>query len=257
MSDEINFASLILPVARNLWGPENRHHSTPNNLRWGTNGSRSVHPFKGVWHDHETNEGGGTLDLIRRETGKADGDAVAWLRSQGFVNGFDTSSLGESAATYDYVDEAGQLLFQVCRFVPKTFRQRRPNGPGWLWDLNGVRRVLYRLPVLFEAVTNKLPILITEGEKDVDALVKLNFAATTNPGGAGKWHSGYNEFLRGADVILIPDNDAAGREHMQAVAGELNGVAKSVRILTLPELPEKGDVSDWLANGGNAASFVI
>jgi putative DNA primase/helicase len=165
------------------------------------------------------------------------------LREQGFVNGHDTSSLGDPVATYDYVDEGGNLLFQVCRFMPKTFRQRRPNGGGWTWDLKGVRRVLYRLPVLFEAVTNKRPIIVTEGEKDVDALVRLNFAATTNPGGASKWHAGYNEFLRGADVILIPDNDEAGRAHMQAVAGELNDVAKSVRILTLPALPDKGDVS--------------
>jgi hypothetical protein len=253
MADDIDFGALIGPVAKRLWGDPNRAHSKPNELRWGTNGSKSVNLFKGVWHDHESNEGGGTIDLIRRERGLADGEAIAWLRSEGFVNGHDTSSLGEPAATYDYVDETGKLLFQVCRFIPKTFRQRRPDGAaGWLWDLKGVRRVLYRLPVLFEAVTNKRPVLVVEGEKDVDALVKLNFAATTNSGGAGKWHSGYNEFLRGADVILVPDNDAAGREHMQAVAGELNGVAKSVRILTLPELPDKGDVSDWLANGGNA-----
>jgi AAA domain-containing protein len=245
---EIDFASLIGPVARRLWGEPSRQHSKPNELRWGTNGSKSVNLFKGVWHDHESNEGGGTLDLIKRETGHVDGEAVAWLSSQGFVNGHDASSLGEPAATYDYVDETGNLLFQVCRFVPKTFRQKRPSGSGWIWDLKGVRRVLYRLPILFEAISNKRPVLITEGEKDVDTLVRLSFAATTNPGGAGKWHSGYNEFLRDADVILIPDNDDTGRAHMQAVATELNGIAKSVRILALPGLPDKGDVSDWLAS---------
>jgi hypothetical protein len=133
MADDIDFGALIGPVAKRLWGDPNRAHSKPNELRWGTNGSKSVNLFKGVWHDHETNEGGGTLDLIQRERGLADGDAVAWLRSEGFVNGYDTSSLGEPAATYDYVDEAGKLLFQVCRFVPKTFRQRRPDSAGkWL-----------------------------------------------------------------------------------------------------------------------------
>jgi putative DNA primase/helicase len=116
MSDEIDFAALIVPVARKLWGVESRQHSTPNNLRWGTNGSRSVHPFKGVWHDHETNEGGGTLDLIRRETGNADGDAVAWLREQGLVKA-NGASFGERQieTAYDYHDEEGNLLFQVCR----------------------------------------------------------------------------------------------------------------------------------------------
>jgi hypothetical protein len=254
MSDDIDFASLIVPVARQLWGKESRQHSTPNNLRWGTNGSRSVHPFKGVWHDHETNEGGGTLDLIKRETGKADGDAVAWLREQGLVKANGASS-GERQieTTYDYHDEEGNLLFQVCRTKPKGFLQRRPNGGDtWIWNMQGARRVLYKLPALYRAITHKMPVHIVEGEKDADNLIKLGLAATTNPGGAGKWHSGYNEFLRGADVILVPDNDDAGRAHMQTAAGELNGVAKSVRILSLPELPDKGDVSDWLANGGSA-----
>jgi hypothetical protein len=257
MSDKIDFTSLIIPVARQLWGEENRQHSTPNNLRWGTNGSRSVHPFKGVWHDHETNEGGGTLDLIRRETGKADGDAVAWLREQGLVKANGASSGERQIETaYDYHDEAGNLLFQVCRTKPKGFLQRRPNGGDtWIWNMQGVQRVLYKLPALYRAISHKMPVHIVEGEKDADNLIKLGLAATTNPGGAGKWQSSYNEFLRGADVILIPDNDQAGRDHMQAVAGELAGVAATVRVLTLPDLTDKGDVSDWLANGGTPAAL--
>jgi hypothetical protein len=254
MSDDIDFASLIVPVARQLWGKESRQHSTPNNLRWGTNGSRSVHPFKGTFFDHETNAGGGTLDLIKRETGRADGDAVAWLREQGLVKANGASSGERQIETvYDYRDEGDNLLFQVCRTKPKGFLQRRPNGGDtWIWNMQGARRVLYKLPALYRAIMHKMPVHIVEGEKDADGLIKLGLAATTNPGGAGKWHPSYNEFLRGADVILIPDNDDAGRAHMQTVAGELNGVAKSVHILALPELPDKGDVSDWLANGGNA-----
>jgi AAA domain len=251
MSD-IDFSALIGPVAKHLWGEPSRQHSTPKNLRWGTNGARSVDLWKGVWADHETNEGGGVLDLIKRETSRDDG--VVWLREQGFVNGAETSSgLGEPAAAYDYVDEGGNLLFQVCRYFPKTFRQRRPNGGGtWEYNLKGVRRVLYKLPQLAEAIMQRLPIIIVEGEKDADELVRRNFPATTNPGGAGNWKSDYNEFLRGADVILIPDNDVAGRDHMQAVATELHSVAKSIRVLALPDLPDKGDVSDWLARGGDS-----
>src|SRR6266566_4173798 len=49
--------------------------------------------------------------------------------------------------SYDYTDANGTLLYQVCRFFPKDFRQRRPDGVGgWEWNLNGVRRVLYHLP---------------------------------------------------------------------------------------------------------------
>ena len=77
-------------------------------------------------------------------------------------------------AIYDYVDEAGNLLFQVVRFNPKNFRQRRPDGKGgWTWSLRETRRVLYRLPELIEAVANERPIFICEGEKAVDALTAL------------------------------------------------------------------------------------
>jgi AAA domain len=257
MANDIDFGALIGPVAKRLWGNPNRAHSKPNELRWGTNGSKSVNLFKGTFFDHESNEGGGALDLIKRETGREGADAVAWLREQGLINGADTSSsLGDPTAVYPYVDEGGELLFQVCRYgngASKTFRQRRPNGGGaWEYSLKGVRRVLYKLPQLAEALMQRLPIIVVEGEKDADTLARHNFPATTNPGGAGNWRSDYNEFLRGADVILVPDSDEPGRAHMQTVAGELNGVAKSVRILTLPALPDKGDVSDWLANGGSA-----
>src|SRR5262249_22702668 len=71
-------------------------------------------------------------------------------------------------ATYDYVDELGHLLFQVVRFEPKTFRQRKPDGNGgWYWRLGDVRRVPFKLPELIEAIASGHPIAIVEGERDV------------------------------------------------------------------------------------------
>jgi hypothetical protein len=114
-------------------------------------------------------------------------------------------------AKYDYTDESGELLFQVVRFAPKDFRQRRPNGNGeWNWKLDGVRRVLYRLPAITEAIANGQPVFIAEGEKAVDALVKIGVPATCSPMGAGKWRDTYSEYLKGADVIILPDNGRAG-----------------------------------------------
>lgn len=145
--------------------------------------------------------------------------------------------------TYDYTDEGGNLLFQVCRLDPKSFRQRRPDGNGsWIWNLAGVRKVLYRLP----EVLKFQEVIIVEGEKDVDRLRSLGFTATTNPGGARKWKPEYSEFLRGKGVIVIADNDEPGRMHLEDVCKALAGIAASVRILTLPDLPEKGDVSDFI-----------
>lgn len=154
------------------------------------------------------------------------------------------------AATYDYRDEAGALLYQVVRFDPKDFRQRKPGGPsGWTWKLEDARRVLYRLPELIEA-HHDLPVFVVEGEKDADALAAMGLVATTNVGGAGKWRPEYSAFLKDRDVTILPDNDDPGRTHAQDVAEAIAMVAASVRIVNLPGLPAKGDVSDWLKAGG-------
>ncbi len=145
--------------------------------------------------------------------------------------------------TYDYTDEAGTLLFQVCRYEPKSFRQRRPDGNGgWVWDLKGVRRVPYRLPAII-----KVPeVVIVEGEKDADTLVSLGFQATCCPMGAGKWRAEYNEPLKGKGIYLIGDNDAPGRGHIEQIARSLNGHKPFVKVVELPSLGESQDVSDFV-----------
>lgn len=153
-------------------------------------------------------------------------------------------------AEYDYCDENGKLLYQSVRYEPKDFRQRRPDGRGGFdWNLNGTPRVLYRFPELL-AADSAHTVLIPEGEKDCDRLAKLGLVATTNSGGAGKWRDEDNEYLRNRNVVILPDNDDTGRKHANEVATSLQGIAKSIRIIELPGLPEKGDVSDWLNAGG-------
>ncbi len=161
-------------------------------------------------------------------------------------------------ATYDYKDESGKLLYQVVRYEPKDFRQRRPDpdNPGqWLWNLDGVKPVLYQLPELIKAPMQDW-IFIAEGEKDCDRLHSLGFTATTNSGGAGKWLPEYNKFFAGRLVCILPDNDTAGHKHALQVANSLYGIAGEIRIVNLPDLPQKGDVSDWLNNGGDTAKLI-
>lgn len=165
------------------------------------------------------------------------------------------------AATYRYTSEAGELLFECVRFTPKTFRQRRPDSakPGaWVWNLEGVRRVLYRLPELKIALAAGRTIFVCEGEKDVEALVKHGFAATCNPMGAGKWQPEHTGTLRDARrVVVIADKDEPGRKHALAVATALHGVAKCVKSIELPDRngqPVK-DAADWFAAGGTAAEL--
>lgn len=144
---------------------------------------------------------------------------------------------------YDYTDGSGKLLHQTVRFEPKSFKQRRPDGKGgWIWNLQGIEPVLYRLPEVLKAQE----ILLVEGEKDADSLHALGMVATTAPMGAGKWRPSYNEYLKCKDIALLPDNDTAGQDHMLKVAESLYGTAESIKILNLPDLPDKGDVSDFI-----------
>ena len=146
-------------------------------------------------------------------------------------------------AEYNYPDEHGKLLFQVVRFEPKDFRQRRPDGNGgWIWNLNGTKRVLYRLPLVLSATQ----VLMPEGEKDADNLIDAGFVATTNAGGAKKWRPEYNPYFKDKEVVLIADNDEEGRRHIERIAESLEGTAQSIKILELPDLEPKGDVSDYL-----------
>lgn len=160
---------------------------------------------------------------------------------------------GKFVIVYDYHDERRELLFQVVRYdQPKGFSQRKPL-PGGKWDykLNGVRRVLYRLPELLASDPDEI-VFLCEGEKDCDRVRTYGLIATTVPGGAGKWRKEYAEFLCGRNVCIPPDNDEAGREGIQKIGNGLMGVAKSVKVLYLPGLLLKGDVSDWFDNGGTA-----
>lgn len=156
---------------------------------------------------------------------------------------------------YPYRDAKGDLLYESVRFEPKDFRVRRPDGNGGhKWNLNGGPRVLYRLPEILEAKPSHT-IAICEGEKDCDALAALGVIATTNVTGAGKWREEYNEALRGRKVCILPDNDEPGRKHATQVAESLRPIAASVKVVQLPGLPEKGDVSDWLDAGGTVAKL--
>jgi uncharacterized protein (DUF927 family) len=157
---------------------------------------------------------------------------------------------------YQYLDEAGNLRFEVVRQErglgvqrKKKFLQRRPDGQGgWIWNLDGVDPLLYRLPELLKRSTET--VYLCEGEKCVHTLETWGLLATSNPMGAGNWRSEYSAVLRGHAVVILPDNDEPGRKHVAAVAADLLGVGASVRIVELPGLPAKGDVTDWRDSGG-------
>ncbi len=250
----VNFQTLMADVARRLLGEPNQMLSTKHEWRYGTHGSLAINLDKGTFYDHENKVGGGVLAFIERHLKPGNGGAIKWLRGELGIN--IPLSAKQPIATYDYTDEVSNLLYQVVHYEPKAFAQRRPDGRGgWIWGLGDVRIVPYRLPELIAAVAQNRTIYIPEGEKHVERLIALGLAATCNPMGAGKWRNEFATYFRGADVVVLPDNDKAGRDHAQQVAANLVPVAKHLRVLDLPGLDNKGDIINWLDAGGTVAEL--
>lgn len=168
---------------------------------------------------------------------------------------------------YPYQNEKGETIFEVVRMKPKGFSQRRPNpdkAGAWIWNMKGIRRVIYNLPGL-KANQDDL-VYLCEGEKDADRLIDENLLATTGPGGAKKWQKSFSQMLKHRNVVILPDqNDGLdkpedhpehrkGEKHAGEVAKSLHGVASSVRVLLLPGMEDKkgADVSDWFDAGHTA-----
>jgi hypothetical protein len=165
---------------------------------------------KGSYTTECPNCSGGYLNV------KIDKDGVAWYChhcEQGGGEKFDqteASERGPSKACYDYVDEQGQLLFQVLRFEPlhgpKQFRQRKSPDQK-KWSIKGVRLVPFHLPQLIAAIGRGETVFVVEGEKDVLTLEKAGIVAACNPMSAGKWRAAYNEIFAGADVVVISERE--------------------------------------------------
>lgn len=159
---------------------------------------------------------------------------------------------GAALAVYDYVDERGDLLFQVFRTGGKQFPQRRASNGKW--SLGNVRRVPYRLPKVLDAIKAGKTVYIAEGEKDVRAIEGAGGVATTSPGGAGKWRDDYDQFFAGAAVIIVADRDEPGRRHAEDIARHLRPVARSIAIA---EAITGKDAADHLAAGHALTAFAI
>jgi 5S rRNA maturation endonuclease (ribonuclease M5) len=192
----------------------------------------TVDTARNVWHCNDCKQGDSVIGWVMHEEKITDVEAMRKL-------GGGNNGSRKIVATYDYTDEAGKLLYQTVRYEPKDFRQRRPDGSGgWKWNVQGVRRVLYRVAEVLKAQV----VCIVEGEKDADNLRELGFTATTNPLGAGKWRDEYSETLRDKDVLIFGDLDPDGRKHVEQVAKSLHGKAKSIREIKF----EAHDVSNFI-----------
>lgn len=213
--------------------------------------SFSVNLEKGVWTCHAGCGGGDIIDLVAKLHDITKGDAIKMLagpraresataaprtlptkKTESSANVEQRQSDLKLVATYDYHNATGEVKFQVLRYEPKTFRQRKVNPDGTHeWSMDGVERVPYNLPAVMAAKT----VCVVEGEKDVESLRELGMAATCNPGGAKKWLPSYSTYLQGKGVFIIPDNDDPGKEHAKQVLESLQGKVEWVKWMELPK----------------------
>ncbi len=205
----------VIEVARDLFGKDNSLRSTNEEKHFPNHGGLFVNPEKNKWWSHGNETGGDAIDLIRFALSCDFERALEWQRSHGYLADHEPQSQKQLVSEYDYVDSDGELRYQVVRYRPKDFRQRRPLGKRWAWGLRGetyrrstpggdwyrvngpvevgdditelpsVDAVPYRLPELLRS--GETPVLLPGGEKDVENLRALGFTATCNHGGEGKW----------------------------------------------------------------------
>lgn len=215
--------------------------------------SFSLDPETWRWCCHGGCEGGDKYELEMKLSGdtfpkaKRTVDALTGEESEPIPieNARKKKSWGKLVATYPYLDPDGTLLYEVVRYEPKDFRQRRPDGKGgWVWSIKGLERTLYHLP---EVLTSTGTVYLCEGEKDVDAVRdKLHLTATCNSGGAGKFTAYMARFLKGRDVVILRDMDGPGLKHAEQAATLLRLEGCRVKVVDLPAK----DPAAWLDGGG-------
>jgi hypothetical protein len=150
-------------------------------------------------------------------------------------------------AKYSYRDERGKISYEIRRFEPKNFQAYKKIDGKCLPGLEKELRIPYHLPEVIKAKT----VYVCEGEKDSDNLKKLGFTTTAIPFGTEGWLDQYNKWFKNKNVRILPDNDEPGRKFAITVASSLYGTAKSIKIVLLPGLLEKEDVSNWIERGGD------
>ena len=159
---------------------------------------------------------------------------------------------GHSTAVYIYRDANGAPYLRVVRSSAKKFWQSHWDNGRWLKGKPAGPKIPYRLPELVAAAAN-ISVFVCEGEKDADNVATLGSISTTNSEGAGKgkWTVDLNKWFAGKQLVyILEDNDDDGRRHAREVAGHLQHLVDEIHIVSFPELPVKGDVSDWLEAGG-------
>lgn len=222
-------------------GPKRFTNACPKAIHGQKHQCVEISVVQQLFHCHDCKVGGTIIDWLMMERNQTAAQVMASLSPPAPEPPVASSASTNVVAIYDYLNESREMVYQVVRYEPKTFRQRHPDGKGgWVWSMEGVTRVLYNLPEVIAA----RQVVICEGEKDCLTAGRFGFVATCNVGGAGKWLDAYSGVLTGKDIIIIPDNDPAGRKHGDDILLSVSDLANSVKLVILPA-PHK-DLTQFL-----------
>jgi len=224
------------------------------NIPWRAGSdSGALHVEQARWYDHVAKEGGGIIDLAMRLHGYDLMEASEHLGQ--FYNLASRAApvvMQRSVkAEYVYTNAEGKPAHKTVRMEPKDFVQYRFENDQWVAGLGTCKRYLYNLP---QIIASNI-IYFVEGEKDADNLIALGLPATTVAMGANKWDESYTPYFTNKRVIVLRDNDDEGEAHANRIAWELRNTALSVKCALTSQKP-KGDVSDWLADGGTLEALM-
>lgn len=170
------------------------------------------------------------------------------------------------ARFYVYKDLVGNVLCRKVKLPSKKMWFERYESGKWVSGLDGMTVPLYNLQEVVKANT----VYLCEGEKDAETINNakkmasndtstengnspsfLGLVGTTNHAGATSWAPHLTEQLRGKCVVIIPDNDEAGRKRVSKLCKALQNVAREIRVFCPPGVAEHGDVTDWVNAGGD------
>lgn len=237
-------------VARRLGLELNRQDKARCFLHAGDK-NPSLQVYADGWKCFGCGEHGDGIDLVAKYLNIPNTEAAEWMKKAFYVQ--------EPPRKQDYGKAEREHIYPGGQIKKVMYRRAdgskyacwfHMEGGTWKKGRGTAPHSLYIAGELAGAV------FVAEGEKDCDNLHKLGYNAASGEDGAGrgKWRPEYTEQLKGLPVCIFQDNDKIGKDYAQETAAALHGVASSVQVLDLsqvwPKVPEKGDISDLIAQFG-------
>ena len=162
-------------------------------------------------------------------------------------------------AVYHYYSINGAYAFTKIRLEGKKILYGKLENGRFTYGIGRTGRKSYKAiygnaQALNKTIAEGKPVFIPEGEKDVDTLTKQGYTAITY-GGVNDWQTDFVPLFKDAIVYVLADNDDPGRRVADKICTDLQGIAKSAKvILPMPDIA-KGDITDYFEAGHSKEEF--